>query len=56
MRALFIAKYMPKFMYDKSFDSWGLVSIPLLTWLGNITIDEIYLLNMMIQVNDPDDH
>ena len=56
MRPLFTAKYLPKSMFGKSFDSWGLMSIPMNTFMANITIDESHLLNVIIQMKDPNDH
>ena len=56
MRPLFIAKYQPKFIFCKSFDSWGLMNIPLTSFMANVTIDEMYLLNVIIQMKDPNDH
>ena len=56
MRPLFTAKYLPKFMFGRSWDSWGLMNIPMNTFMANITIDESHLLNVIIQMKDPNDH
>ena len=57
VRPLFTAKYVPKFMYWRStWDSWAVTSIPLVSLYSNVTIDETWLYNVYIQMNDPDDH
>ena len=46
-----------KFVDDEgTYDSTALLSMPMITFIGNTTIDETWLLNIIIQMNDPSDH
>lgn len=56
LRSLFTAKYIPKFIQAPGFDSWGMIQIPLFTLNANTTIDSTYLEQVVIQMNDPNDH
>ena len=56
MRPLWTTKYIPKFIVSPVWDSWGIMSLPTWTFVSNTTIDETYLMNVIIQVNDPSDH
>ena len=56
MRALWTTKTIPKFVPFDDAPSYGLTNIPYLSWLTDYTIDEMPLLYVIIQMNDPSDH
>ena len=56
VRPLFTTKYAPKFIWAPLAFSCSLTSIPMTSFYSNVSIDEIWLENVVIQMNDPDDH
>ena len=55
MRAIWTAHYTPTYLDLKKNSQWALINIPYFSFIANCNIDDIYLTNLIIQVNDPDD-
>ena len=58
LRTLWTAKYEPHFVpfAAGSWQAWGLASIPLMTFLADTTMEDTRLSNLLIVMEDPDDH
>ena len=57
MRALFTMPYAPQYFDDPNpYESVAMVSLPMATFLGNCTMDDAWLLYVIIQMKDPSDH
>lgn len=57
---MWTTKYDPMFLQPAlgggDYKTFGLMSVPVYSFYSNITMDEVYMINLIIQMNDPDDH
>ena len=55
MRTGWLTEKSPNFIYKDSHHKYTIQSIPLMSYIANKTMDELYYMTLAIRMNDPSD-